>query len=103
MTLPAPSKALGALSWNSHEETCAPNNMMNSVLTRSEADAILGKYHPRAVIPAHYYVTGLMTAVSGLESANGWVNDQEKVHHADVQVRCPRRDDGPLRGALARD
>jgi hypothetical protein len=37
------------------------------------------------VIPAHYYVTGLTTDISGLESANGWVNDQENVHHADVR------------------
>jgi len=26
----------------------------------------------------------LTTDISGLESADGWVNDQEKVHHANV-------------------
>jgi len=58
---------------------------VDSILTRAEVDAIVGKYDPKTVIPAHYYVTGLTTTVSGLESADGWVNDQEKVHHADVR------------------
>jgi L-ascorbate metabolism protein UlaG (beta-lactamase superfamily) len=58
---------------------------VESILTRAEVDAIVGKYNPKTVIPAHYYVTGLTTDVSGLESADGWVNDQEKVHHADVR------------------
>jgi L-ascorbate metabolism protein UlaG (beta-lactamase superfamily) len=58
---------------------------IESILTRAEVDAIVGKYDPKAVIPAHYYVTGLTTDVSGLESADGWVNYQEKVHHADVR------------------
>jgi len=38
-----------------------------------------------ALIPAHYFFTGLATDASGLESADGWVNVQEKVHHADVR------------------
>jgi len=42
------------------------------------------KYDPKAVIPAHYFLNGLTTDLSGLESADGWVNDQQKVHHADV-------------------
>lgn len=58
---------------------------IESILTRAEADEIVGKYNPKAVIPAHYYVTGLTTVVSGLESAEGWVNYQEKVRHADVR------------------
>jgi len=58
---------------------------VESVLTRSEADAILGKYNPKSIIPAHYYVTGLTSDGSGVESVDGWVNDQEKVHHADVR------------------
>jgi len=58
---------------------------IESVLTRAEVDAIVEKYNPKTVIPAHYYVTGLTTDVSGLESADGWVNYQEKVHHADVR------------------
>jgi hypothetical protein len=37
------------------------------------------------VIPSHYFLDGLTTDVSGLESADGWVNDQEKVQHADVR------------------
>jgi L-ascorbate metabolism protein UlaG (beta-lactamase superfamily) len=58
---------------------------VESVLTRAEVDTIVGKYNPKAVIPAHYYVTGLTTEVSGLESVDGWVSDQDKVHHADVR------------------
>ncbi len=64
---------------------------VESILTRAEVDAIVGKYDPKTVIPAHYYVTGLTTGVSGLESADGWVNYQEKVHHAEVR-RLDRAD-----------
>jgi L-ascorbate metabolism protein UlaG (beta-lactamase superfamily) len=56
-----------------------------SVLTRAEVDAIIGKYDPKTVIPAHYSLNGLTTDVSGLESVDGWVNDQEKVRRADVR------------------
>jgi L-ascorbate metabolism protein UlaG (beta-lactamase superfamily) len=58
---------------------------VDTVLTRSEVDAIVRKYDPKAIIPAHYFVEGLTTAVSGLESADSWVNDQEKIHRADVR------------------
>ena len=58
---------------------------IESILTRAEVDEIVGKYNPKTVIPAHYYLTGLTTDVSGLESADGWVNYQEKVRHADVR------------------
>lgn len=56
-----------------------------TVLTRPEVDAIVRKYDPKAIIPAHYFVEGLTTAASGVESADSWVNDQEKIHHADVR------------------
>jgi L-ascorbate metabolism protein UlaG (beta-lactamase superfamily) len=58
---------------------------LESILTRAEVDAIVQKCNPKAVIPAHYYVDGLTTRVSGLEPADGWVDYQEKVHHADVR------------------
>jgi L-ascorbate metabolism protein UlaG (beta-lactamase superfamily) len=58
---------------------------IDSILTRAEVDAIVGKYNPKTVIPAHYFLDGLTTEISGLESVDGWVNDQEKVHHADVR------------------
>ena len=64
---------------------------VESVLTRAEVDAIVGKYNPKTVIPAHYYMTGLTTDVSGLEPADGWVNYEEKVQHADVR-RLDRAD-----------
>ncbi len=58
---------------------------VESVLTRAEVDAIVGKYNPKAVIPAHYYVAGLTTDASGLQPADEWVNYLEKVHGADVR------------------
>jgi hypothetical protein len=58
---------------------------IESILTRAEADAIIANYGPKAVIPAHYFLNGLTTDVSGLESSDAWVNDQEKVHHEDVR------------------
>jgi L-ascorbate metabolism protein UlaG (beta-lactamase superfamily) len=64
---------------------------VETILTRAEVDAIVRKYDPKALIPAHYFLNGLTTDVSGLESADGWVNDQEKVHHADVR-RLDRAD-----------
>jgi L-ascorbate metabolism protein UlaG (beta-lactamase superfamily) len=64
---------------------------VESILTRAEVDAIVGKYNPKAVIPAHYHVTGLTTRVSGLESADGWVNYEEKVHQVEVR-RLDRAD-----------
>ena len=57
---------------------------VETILTRAEVDAIVRRYDPRAVIPAHYSLKGLTTDVSGLEPADDWVNDQEKVH-ADVR------------------
>ena len=57
---------------------------IETILTRDEVDAIVRKYDPKAIIPAHYFLKGLTTDVSGLESADGWVHDQEKVHPADV-------------------
>lgn len=58
---------------------------VGTVLTSPEADAIIGKYDPRAVIPSHYFIPGFTADVSGLDSADGWVSDQEKTHHADVR------------------
>jgi L-ascorbate metabolism protein UlaG (beta-lactamase superfamily) len=64
---------------------------VETILTRAEADAIVRKYDPKAVIPSHYFLNGLTTAVAGLESADGWVNDQAKVYHVDVR-RLDRAD-----------
>ncbi len=64
---------------------------VETVLSAAEVEAIVRKYDPKAVIPAHYFVSGLTTDASGLESADRWVKDQEKVHHADVR-RLDRAD-----------
>jgi L-ascorbate metabolism protein UlaG (beta-lactamase superfamily) len=58
---------------------------VETILTRAEVDAIVRKYDPKAVIPAHYFVKGLTTDVSGLDSADGWVNERKKVPDADVR------------------
>jgi L-ascorbate metabolism protein UlaG (beta-lactamase superfamily) len=58
---------------------------VDNLLTRPELEAILRKYDPKAVIPAHYFIEGLTTKDSGLDSADEWVNDQEKTHHAEVR------------------
>src|SRR5258705_8277605 len=64
---------------------------IETILADAEVDAIVQKYDPKAVIPAHYFLNGLTTDLSGLKSAAGWVNDQEKVHHADLR-RLDRAD-----------
>jgi L-ascorbate metabolism protein UlaG (beta-lactamase superfamily) len=58
---------------------------VESILTRAEVDAIVQKYDPKAVVPAHYFLNGFTSPVSGLELADEWVKGQEKVHHADVR------------------
>jgi L-ascorbate metabolism protein UlaG (beta-lactamase superfamily) len=58
---------------------------IETVLTHDEVAAILRKYDPKTVIPAHYFLNGLTTDASGLESPEGWVHEQEKVHPADVR------------------
>jgi hypothetical protein len=58
---------------------------VENVLTRPEVEAILQKYDPKVVIPSHYFIEGLTATGVGLESADGWVNDQEKTHHAEVR------------------
>jgi L-ascorbate metabolism protein UlaG (beta-lactamase superfamily) len=62
-----------------------PIDDTGTILTHAEVDAIVQKYDPKAVIPAHYLLNGVTTDVSGLKSADGWVNDQKDVHHADVR------------------
>lgn len=57
---------------------------VDTVLTRPEVETIVQKYDPKVIIPAHYFVEGLTAAGSGLESIESWVNEQEKIHHADV-------------------
>ena len=58
---------------------------VETVLTREEVDAIVRKYDPKAVIPSHYFLKGLTTDTSGLESADGWVKDWAKLHPADIR------------------
>jgi len=58
---------------------------VETILTSDEVGAILRKYDPKTAIPCHYFIAGLNTDVSGLESADGWVHDQEKIHPSDVR------------------
>jgi L-ascorbate metabolism protein UlaG (beta-lactamase superfamily) len=62
---------------------------IEAVLTREEADAILRKYDPKAVIPSHYFVKGLTNEGSGVESAERWVQEQEKAHVDVVRLDRP--------------
>ncbi len=64
---------------------------VETVLTPAEVDAIVRRYDPKALIPAHYFLNGLTTSTSGLESADRWVSGQEQVHHADIR-RLDRAD-----------
>jgi L-ascorbate metabolism protein UlaG (beta-lactamase superfamily) len=57
---------------------------IETVLTPDEVNAILRKYDPKAIIPAHYFVKGLTTDGAGLESPDRWVHEQEKDHPAAV-------------------
>jgi L-ascorbate metabolism protein UlaG (beta-lactamase superfamily) len=79
-----------------------PIDDTGTILTHAEVDAIIEKYDPKAVIPAHYLLAGVTTDVSGLKSANGWVNDQKDVHHGDVRRLDSARvtlNAGELKGA----
>jgi L-ascorbate metabolism protein UlaG (beta-lactamase superfamily) len=62
-----------------------PIDDTGTILTHAEVDAIIEKYDPKAVIPAHYLLSGVTTDVSGLKSAEAWVSDQKDVHHGDVR------------------
>ena len=57
---------------------------VDTVLSRAEADAVIQRYDPKAIIPAHYSLEGLTAKESGLDSADGWVTAEEK-NHADVR------------------
>ena len=61
-----------------------PIDDAGTILTHAEVDTIVEKYDPKAVIPAHYLLGGVTTDVSGLKSADEWVNAQE-IHHTDVR------------------
>ena len=54
------------------------------ILTYNEVDNIVRKYHPKAVIPAHYKVVGAESVLSGLKSADGWVEMQHDVRRLDT-------------------
>jgi L-ascorbate metabolism protein UlaG (beta-lactamase superfamily) len=57
---------------------------IETILTPAEVDSIVRKFDPKAVIPAHYFLSGLTTDVSQLESTDGWVASQDRLH---VDVR----------------
>jgi L-ascorbate metabolism protein UlaG (beta-lactamase superfamily) len=57
---------------------------IESVLSPEEVDVVLRKYHPKAIIPSHYFLKGLTTDASGLELPDGWIQELEKAHPADV-------------------
>ena len=54
------------------------------ILTYKEVEAIIRKYDPKAVIPAHYEVVVAGSVLSGLKSADGWVQTQHDVRRPDT-------------------
>jgi hypothetical protein len=60
-----------------------PIDGSKTLLTYQEVDAIIEKYAPRAIIPAHYLIKGLSTDVSGLQSAEDWVKSKRDVKRID--------------------
>jgi L-ascorbate metabolism protein UlaG (beta-lactamase superfamily) len=59
------------------------------ILTYKEVDAIIAKYHPKAIIPAHYLVKGAESVLSGLKSADEWVanqHDVRRIDNADIEI-----------------
>jgi L-ascorbate metabolism protein UlaG (beta-lactamase superfamily) len=54
-----------------------------TLLSYDEVEGIITKYKPRAVIPGHYLVKGLTTDVSGLKSADEWVETQSDVRRVE--------------------
>jgi L-ascorbate metabolism protein UlaG (beta-lactamase superfamily) len=70
------------------------------ILTYREINAIIAKYHPKAVIPAHYLVKGAESVLSGLKSANEWVATQHDVRRiVDGELDLTLAD---LKGAMGR-
>jgi L-ascorbate metabolism protein UlaG (beta-lactamase superfamily) len=56
-----------------------PIDDTGTLLTYPEINAVIARYKPKAIIPAHYLINGLSTDVSGFETADGWVTTQRDV------------------------
>jgi L-ascorbate metabolism protein UlaG (beta-lactamase superfamily) len=61
-----------------------PIDDTGTLLTPVEVNAIIEKYDPKAVIPAHYLVGGVTTDVSGFKSADEWVSKQKDVRRLET-------------------
>jgi L-ascorbate metabolism protein UlaG (beta-lactamase superfamily) len=75
---PDPSPALDDLLKNL-DVLILPIDGSEHLLTAKEADAVIKKYKPRAIIPAHYLVVGAESVLSGLKNADDWVATQKEV------------------------
>lgn len=76
---PEPNPALDKALMNL-DVLVLPIDGTEHILTIREVDAIIRKYKPRAVIPAHYLVHGAESVLSGLKTADAWVATQRDVH-----------------------
>ena len=56
-----------------------PIDDSGTLMTYPEVNAVIARYKPKAIIPAHYLVKGLSTDVSGFQTADGWVKTQHDV------------------------
>ena len=61
-----------------------PIDDAGTLMTYPEANAVIARYKPKAIIPAHYLIHGLTTDVSGFETADGWVKTQHDVRRLDT-------------------
>ena len=70
------------------------------ILTYKEVDAIIAKFRPKAVIPAHYLAKGAESVLSGLKSADEWVAKQHDVRRVTAgELELSASD---LKGAVGR-
>lgn len=53
------------------------------ILTYAEVDQVIQRYSPKAIIPAHYLTEGAESVLSGLKSADFWVESQKNVRRID--------------------
>jgi len=57
---------------------------LGNVLNADERNEVIRRYGPKIVIPSHYFIPGLHTRISHLQSADQWVDYEQQHDQADV-------------------
>jgi L-ascorbate metabolism protein UlaG (beta-lactamase superfamily) len=65
------------------------------LLSYDQVDSLIADVSPRVVVPMHYYVEGLTTASSTLQTPKGWLETQTSVRHLGANPIELTRDDLP--------